>query len=155
MPQKYSPLNNIKLAERRRNIVLNSMYKLNMINAQDYDVLKNRALKLANNFQDLIAPHLKESVRIFLEDLVGKNKLYTGGLKVQTTIDANMQKIAQEVFKTHCSILTKKLNKTINGALIAIDVKTGEIKALVGGIDFENSQFNRAISAKRQMGSDF
>ncbi len=66
-----------------------------------------------------------------------------------------MQKIAHKAFQIECIRLTKELGDDVDGALIMIDRKTGEIKALVGGFDFTTSKFNRAFQARRQIGSIF
>jgi penicillin-binding protein 1A len=98
---------------------------------------------------------MRETVRIFLEDLLGKEDLYTGGYVIQTTINTAMQRHAEHVFREQCCALKKNLLPDIDGAFISMDVHTGQIKALVGGYNFGASKFNRAIQAKRQMGSIF
>ena len=94
-------------------------------------------------------------MRLFLEETFGKKRLYTGGLLIQTTINTPMQKAAEKAFSQHLKNLTVHYSKDLEGALVCIEGSTGAIKALVGGRNFSTSQFNRALSAQRQMGSTF
>jgi penicillin-binding protein 1A len=121
-----------------------------------------------------LAPYFLEYIRGYLERKYGKETLYTGGLKVFTTLDINMQKAAnmavaeglESYEKRHVEDNiedsmeleeeTPEITKLkIQGALVCIDPHNGHIKALVGGRSFSESKFNRAISAKRQPGSAF
>ena len=88
-----------------------------------------------------------------LEELVGKHKLYTGGLRIQTTLNRKMQDAAAQAFQDHLTKLRKRFTPTLEGALLSIEGSTGQIKALIGGSDFQASQFNRALKARRQLGS--
>ena len=102
-----------------------------------------------------LAPHLKETIAYFLEETVGKERLYTGGLRIQTTLNRKMQETAEKVFKDQFKKMHKKFSADLEGALLCIEGSTGAIKAMVGGCDFQISQFNRALKARRQMGSTF
>jgi penicillin-binding protein 1A len=154
-PGTYSPLVSPHLTEKRRNTVLRLMEKRGFLSHKDYLQARQQPIVVAQVEKDTIAPHVKEMVRIFLEDLVGKQQLYSGGLTIQTTLNYGMQKAAESSFSEHISMLKNNLLPTIDGALIAMSVTTGEIKALIGGYDFSTSKFNRATQAKRQMGSIF
>jgi penicillin-binding protein 1A len=154
-PGNYCPLISLDLAQKRRNIVLHSMRKRNLITPQQYETAKIESIATKSGEQNLFAAHVKESLRVFLEDLVGKKALYCDGLIIQTTINRAIQTQAEKLFYEQSSQLKKNLNNDIDGALISMDVKSGEIKALIGGYDFNNSKFNRALQAKRQMGSIF
>lgn len=154
-PNKLCPLNNPDQTLIRRNYVLNSMYKLGFINLEEYKKCFENPIRVIKEDKDEIAPHLKEEIRIFLEETLGKQQLYTGGLKIYTTLNLRTQKIAQKVFNENLEKLKKTLTPDLDGALISIDGKTGAIKALIGGYNYEKSQFNRALKAKRQMGSIF
>lgn len=151
----YSPLYNAEASLNRRNTVLHSMFKLGYISEQEYFQAKESDLGLINEASNTIAPYLKESLRLFLEELVGRQTLYTGGLKIQTTLNQHAQYHAQQEFFKQVATLKKTISLAVDGALISMDVKTGEIKALVGGYNFLESQYNRAEQAKRQLGSIF
>ena len=88
-----------------------------------------------------------------------KNKygkaLYTAGYKIYSTLDFRMQQIAEEAVKSGLSSIEKRDRQGVEAALIAVDARTGHIKAMVGGSNFWRNQFNRATQALRQPGSAF
>lgn len=152
-PTSYCPLLCPLSSEKRRNIVLSLMHKHSFINDDEYDAAKKETLQLNTQEYIAMAPHLKEAIRIQLEEMLGKRALYYNGLVIQTTINSRIQKEAESVFHKQCENLKKTLTPDIDGGLISIDVHTGEIKALIGGFDYVASKFNRALQAKRQIGS--
>lgn len=154
-PSHYSPINFPENSQRRRNTVLRLMQRRGYIDDAMCLQAQSVVLHVENPEIDLIAPHLKETIRIFLEEYVGKQQLYSGGLIIQTTINYDTQKQAQKCFYEHVTNLKKTFLPGIDGALLSIAPATGEVKALVGGYDFQKSKFNRAMQAKRQMGSIF
>jgi len=154
-PGQYSPILYPLSAQRRRNIILGSMKKLNYITAQEYEAAVKSPLQVKENDATLFAPHLKELIRMQLEDEIGKDILYTKGLVIQTTLNCAMQEKAEKSFNEKISEYKNTIMPQIDGALLTMESKTGEIKAMIGGINFNNSKFNRAWQAKRQMGSVF
>lgn len=152
-PQLYCPLYKPEVTQQRRNIVLNSMYKLNFISKEQYEEAIQKPVTIVKNDSGSLAPHLRETLRIFLEDKFGKQKLYSGGLKIQTTINIKMQTAAESIFKSNILNLRNTIAPDIDGALISIEGNTGAIKVIIGGYNFSQSQFNRAFKAKRQLGS--
>ena len=98
--------------------------------------------------------HVREYVRLQIEKIVGKEKLYSDNLIVQSTIDVAMQHEAQQIFISHVTRLQKTIAPGVEGALLTIDGESGAIRAMMGGVNFAVSQFNR-INAKRQFGSIF
>lgn len=154
-PTYYSPIVYKDHAKRRRNIVMRCMFDRGYI---DHALYKKSCLEplIVQDFEsEQIAPHLKETIRLFLEEKVGKQQLYSGGLRIQTTLNIEMQKIAEKAFSEHIAFLKQTLSDKIDGGLVSIAVHTGQIKALIGGYDFTQSKFNRAVQAQRQMGSIF
>ncbi len=154
-PGRYCPLLYPLSCKKRCNIVLRKMLLLGFISQEEYEQAEGKLLVIEKGTHQVCAPHLRESMRIFLKKLVGKATLYGGGLQIQTTLNQKMQMIAQQAFYDECSRLRQELGKDVDGALITIDSKTGAIKALVGGFDFAISKFNRALQARRQIGSVF
>lgn len=152
-PGNYCPITHGAEAKKRRNVVLHSMYKLKRITQQEYETALTEDMHIQQSKSHFFAPHLRETIRLFLEDLVGKEKLYCGGLVIQTTLNTTIQRHAEKIFHEQCTQLKKTLRPDIDGALISMDVKTGQIKALIGGYDFAISKFNRALQARRQIGS--
>lgn len=154
-PARYCPVSYPLASQKRRDIVLGKMLHLNYITQDEYEKEVTEEIDLYLNPHESCAPHVKETLRIQLEQMLGKSALYTGGYTIQTTINMKMQLIAQEIFKKEISRLRQELGKNIDGGLIILDRKSGEIKALVGGFDFAQSRFNRALQAYRQIGSIF
>jgi penicillin-binding protein 1A len=155
-PAQYCPLLNPISNGERRNVILRTMNKLNFISPQECKDACSKNVVLMEHNQDAgYGPHARELLRMLLEEMVGKQQLYSGGLRIQTTINQHIQRVAQQEFYDQCMRLRDELDKKIDGGLITLEVQTGEIKALVGGADFSQSKYNRAVQARRQMGSIF
>ena len=167
-PNYYSPFKNPEQAKKRRKTVLDRMLTVGFIYENDYKNALNETIPtekppIASN----ICPYFVEYVRLQLEPVFGEDMIYRGGLSVYTTLDADYQKAAEAALESNLSEIEKdpafvsnlarqqKSSSTIQGAILATDVKTGGILAMVGGRDFKTSQFNRATQAMRQPGSSF
>jgi penicillin-binding protein 1A len=168
-PSQYSPFVNVNKATQRRNVVLLQMYKLKMITKEEYINSKKEPLIVSKGYiPTTYGSYFIEAVRQYLESKYGSNAIYYGGLKIYTTMDLELQKIAEQVMNSYLerfdlerasATAVKQISSTttskVQGGLVCIDVETGEIRALVGGRDFRESQFNRALQARRQPGSAF
>ena len=153
-PARYCPITCADAAQRRRDVILNAMESLGFVNHSVCCQAKSEPLTIMNQARSGQIGYIKESLRQFLEEQLGKHVLYTGGFTIQTTFNQKIQQCAEQNFKHHVEGLRGELGM-IDGALLTLDVHTGAIKALVGGYDFKQSQFNRALQAKRQLGSVF
>lgn len=156
-PSRYSPFKNPERALRRRAIVLARMRAVGFITKeQKKESAEKDIVILPLNVIAKIAPHFVDNIRQTLEVKYGK-QLYQGGLKIYTTLDKKMQAAAEKIFEKHLANFDSLAESTVTveGALLCLDVKSGGIRALVGGRDFQTSQFNRAFQAKRQPGSAF
>ena len=154
-PGHYSPLFFPYSALNRRNSVLTKMQKLGFASQEEIVKAKKTELAIRATDSQAMAPYVKEYIRTFLEEKVGKKQLYTGGLKVKTTLSKDMQLSAEHVFVHHFTKMRQSYGADLNGALISMDGQSGEIRALIGGVSFAESQFNRALYACRQQGSIF
>jgi membrane peptidoglycan carboxypeptidase len=155
-PSRYCPLLHPERTKLRRNTVLRAMVEVGFITQEEADVAQNEPLELIKNSTHMIGPHVREAIRQMLEEYLGKHMLYTGGLIIQSTINSSIQKQAQRSFRDKMSAIRKDLGNNVDGGLIMMHGSSGEIKALVGGYSFHESQYNRALfPAKRQMGSIF
>ena len=156
-PEYYSPYKSMKKAKWRQSLTLDNMTKNNFISETDAQIAKKVPLKLVNKLSPkkykMFAPYFSSHVIAALGEKYGDDVLKKGGLKVQTTIDLKMQQIAENLMANEINKLSK-YNIT-QGALISIEPQTGFIKAMVGGRDYEMSQFNRVTQALRQPGSSF
>jgi penicillin-binding protein 1A len=165
-PNYYNPFKNTKASLARRNLVLLKMRKLGYITRKQ----KKEALKITlpvkhNTLKDKKNNYFIEFLKITLEPKYGTNVLLKSGLSIYTTLDTKMQKVAEKALEDTLSkfdedklktLETNKKNLTkVQGALIALDPKTGAIRTMIGGRNFNESQFNRATQAKRQAGSAF
>lgn len=155
-PKAYSPLYAPQASLQRRNLILQMMQQHGIISDQQYQAAVHQQMSIKDaDTTSTLAPHGQEMIRLMLESIVGRERLYTGGLTIQTTLDSNIQQQAQNAFTSHVATLRKKIHPQTDGGLITIDSQTGEIRALVGGFDYRDSKLNRATQAYRQMGSVF
>jgi 1A family penicillin-binding protein len=159
-PAFYSPYTHPQAARLRLRTTLLRMRQCGFISPAQYrqylrQPLTLPGLKPQNNrapyFVDLLQ---KELILLFPGD---PELLYNAGLKIESTLDPDLQQAAQQVMEKRLPRLYRDSRGLMQpqGALIAIDPVNGEIRALIGGSDFGKSQFNRATAAKRQPGSAF
>ncbi len=165
-PNDYNPIHDIVKATRRRDVVLDKMVDAGYITRQVADETKAMPI-VVKRTEVQNAPYFTEYVRQQLETVYGSNAIYKGGLLVYTTLDLNLQQMAQDAIENGLDTADKKAEEylkyfftlgqkpTLQGALLVMDPHTGYIKAMVGGRDFSVSQFNRAVQAERQPGSSF
>ncbi|MEI6153159.1 MAG: PBP1A family penicillin-binding protein [Deltaproteobacteria bacterium] len=159
-PSKLSPFKNPSRAIERRNIVLRKMYDAGFINKSAYMQAMKTPLALApfrayEKKTGYFIEYVKQNLDEFVED---SQDIYTKGLNIKTTVNLKMTEHGYEAiekglqgYKTrHPSVAVLP-----EVALIAIEVKTGDIKVMIGGRDFTSSPYNRAVQAKRQPGSAF
>lgn len=153
----YSPLNAPGNAKKRRDGVLKKMVRLGYITQEQGEKAAAKNLQIQDYAPgNPIRLYLHEWVRIWAESKWGKDVLYRNGLKIKTTINTSMQEKAEKIFTTHVHHLRKQMGgDQLNGGMMSIAPETGEIKVMIGGYDFRQSQYNRATQAYRQMGSSF
>jgi penicillin-binding protein 1A len=161
-PSRYSPLVNLDLALKRRNLVLKQMYDTGIISEYDYERATNEEIHINNKSQKPNpAPYFVEYLKKNLEENLGASRLYKSGLEIYTTLDFKLQMAAQKAVTNGLLALETRMKKSgilqnkPQAALVSLDVRTGGILAMVGGSNFNESSFNRAVNAKRQPGSAF
>jgi len=161
-PSRYSPLVNQELALKRRNMVLGQMRDTGIITANDYEQAAKEALDIDNaRKKSTRAPYFIEYVKKILEDTLSASTLYKGGLSIYTTLDYRLQQAAEKAVADGLQSLQARMEKNnlnagdAQAALVSMGVKSGDILAMVGGKNFDESFFNRATSARRQPGSAF
>lgn len=153
-PSLYSPFKNPEKAKERKSVVLRQMLDHKLITRAQYDAAVKEPLPVIPHFRKYEAPYFIEMLRHDLEARYN-NDLYTAGYKVYSTIDYAMQKAAEAALAGGIASLEKRTKGSVQAALVAMNPKTGHIKAMVGGTDFWKNQFNRATQALRQPGSAF
>jgi penicillin-binding protein 1A len=180
-PNRYSPVTDADRAKDRRATVLRRMRELGFITeAEEKEADGEPISNVALGRKEKEAHYFLEEVRQELAPKYGEERLEQGGLQIRTTLDVKFQRAAERILEEHLAnfditygtAALKEYNDNllkntteqveisttppvIQGALIAMDVHTGAIRAMVGGRDFKTSQFNRARQAKRQPGSSF
>ncbi|MBB6445533.1 PBP1A family penicillin-binding protein [Bacillus benzoevorans] len=152
-PSIYSPLASMEKARQRQQIILTAMEKNGTASKEDAAQAEKEELTIIGKHPHnmlVTAPYFQDAVRQALKyDLqLDERTIELGGLKVYTTLDLRQQEMAE---KTMASLIDKESD--IQVGLIAMDPKTGHVKAMIGGRDYEESPFNRAIQAVRQPGS--
>jgi penicillin-binding protein 1A len=156
-PSSFSPLVNPELAKRRRNLVLQRMVTAGFITEGERAEAAASEIAVQPSppkYQASETPYFTSYVLQELPKYISKEEMEMGGLTVETTMNLKWQKIAQETVRN--AIADYGYGQAFEqAALVAIDPRTGEVKALVGGDDFTKSQFNRATQAQRQPGSTF
>lgn len=160
-PSVFSPLVNPDLAVARRNIVLRQMLSTGVITRDQYDRAVETPYIAVKRQKTSRAPYFVDFIKKILEAEIGPDRLYRGGLTVMTTLSHQLQEYAEQALEKGLSEITdrRRANHIAGldpqGAIIAIDVRTGGILAMVGGTDYRQSVFNRAVDARRQPGSAF
>ncbi|MEK6602016.1 MAG: PBP1A family penicillin-binding protein [Candidatus Binatota bacterium] len=163
-PNRYSPYRSTEAASKRRNVVLAKMLEEKLITRSQYEaavreVMQRRELvKVAND-----APFYVDFLKRELAEIYSHEVLTAEGLRIFTSLDLQLQRMAEKALVDGLKRLEESypfLRKRgeedhLEGAIVVIQPQTGEIKAMVGGRDYQKSQFNRVFQARRQPGSTF
>ena len=178
-PERYNPRRFPDRTVQRRNTIVELMRRSGTVSEQDASLARAYPLKLARRADagDL-APYFVEWVRQQLDEHFGR-QLYEQGLKVFTTVDLDMQSAAERSLERQLRAIEggsygafahptyEQVNARVKGdedaaaspylqgAFVAVDPRSGAVRAMVGGRDFDESKFNRATQARRQPGSTF
>ena len=176
-PNRFSPLRNPEGAAAERNSVLDRMLELKQISAREAE--QARTAKVTSNRKRL--PQIQENyamdaVQRDLNAILTPEQIDFGGLHIYTTLDPTVQRAAEQSLEAHLHKVENQSNfrhptkasyrppaegedssmPYLEGAVVVIDNASGGIRALVGGRDYEQSKFNRALApANRQVGSSF
>jgi penicillin-binding protein 1A len=156
-PESLSPFIDYKKAKQRQYVVLRRMRDLQWITPQEEAAARKQPIRLGKvtSFQGSAMPYVTEATVQELTKRFGRDALLKGGMRVQTTVDTKLQRIAEDVVKRgHANLLAQGVYAD-QMALVAVDPRTHFVKAMVGGVDYSKSQYNRAVQALRQPGSAF
>jgi len=173
LPNAYSPIYHPERARKRRNIVLRRMLEENVISKAEYESARNDSVLIhPPKEKKSSADYFIEYIRPRLQKKYGVNRLFTGGLRIYTTLDTELQNYADSVLNKHLTQFENKNNYEfkfadfppdttdiitpyVQGGVFSIEPETGYVRILIGGRSFNHSKFNRMTQAKRQPGSSF
>jgi penicillin-binding protein 1A len=167
-PTRYNPLRYFERAKARQLVVLGRMQASGYLSREEVRVAAADSLTFHNNDQrNPMGGYFVDMVLKALEERYGPQIVYHGGLKVTTTIDPELQQIAEASLQRGLSDLDALIGPSTardasgnskerpQGALVAVQINSGAIKALVGGRNYAETEFNRAIESNRLPGSGF
>jgi penicillin-binding protein 1A len=174
-PSTYAPTVSPERAVARRNVVLQAMFDTNAIDRGTWQAARSAKVALHDTLraEEPHGQYFKEAVRRELVDRFGWQRVYQGGLRVYTTVDMPMQVAAESAIANQLKAIETRRTawqarrsaarptkpaenyEPLQAALLALDPQSGQVRAMVGGRDFDESHFNRAVQAKRQPGSAF
>ncbi len=172
-PGYYSPYNSYERFIRRRNVALNEMFKEGQISKAELDSAVAESLYVVDHSKkEIIGPYFISEVKREMEELFGRAYITWGGYKVYTTMDQDMQMLADSILEWGLkrvelywhlkkkeeipdSLIHYENIPYIQGSMVVMDPRTGYVLSLIGGRDYKHSLYNRAIQAKRQAGSAF
>ena len=157
-PSQFDPTRNLNLSLSRANNVISRMYELGWINKGEYEIAMAETPAIYNEtLTQNKAPYVvdevvKEATKIFPD-------IKTGGYTIETSVDLKTQELANEALNFGYNEILKRDKdanaSNLNGAIVVTNPLNGEVLALVGGVDYAKSNFNRATQSKRQTGSSF
>jgi penicillin-binding protein 1B len=155
-PPRLSPFEHPDRAKERRNVVLQAMAESGFISAEAADRASREPLQVVQRALESEAPYFVDYISQELQD---KYFAVASTVDVYTTLDLHLQRLAHDVVRDGLTkvdeILARRKRPPAQAALIAVDPRNGDILALVGGRSYNQSQYNRAVSARRQPGSVF
>lgn len=168
-PSSYNPYYHMDRALKRRETVLERMLENHYITEEQAREAREEPLILKGTKTGAtIGPFFVDYVADLLVEKYGNDIVNSAGLKIYTTMDIELQKIAEESVRTKLAELDSlqkdpyfkrsaqlQEQKRLESALVSIDVHTGAVRAMVGGRDYTTSEFNRAVESNRQPGSGF
>lgn len=164
-PNRYATTRNLQLAVERRNNVLDAMADTGAITSEQAETAKRESLQIKKQEprEDYGGSYFIDYVERFLDQRYGSNG-ESAARRVVTTMDPRLQRAAHDAVVKHTARLDRVIHrparkgeevKPVQAALVALDAHTGEVLAMIGGRNYDESQLNRATDARRQPGSTF
>jgi 1A family penicillin-binding protein len=145
-PGRYNPRGESAKVMARRDVVLQRMVEVKSLTPKQKQKLRAQRVTFTQPNQ---APAYLAHIKSKLVERFGRETLEQGGVEVTAALDLNLQKLAEKALHEGVG----KVSPQLQGALLSLDTATGDLLAVVGGVDFAKSDFNRAFYARRQPGS--
>lgn len=153
-PGDGNPRENLQLAAARQRRILAAMQRHLWLSADEYTAARHETLHIVPAQPILWRyPYVVAAVRRQLLAEYGRDVVYRGGLSIYTTIDTQLQQVAENALSQ--AVSQGRDRHVGTGALVAVEPGTGYIRAMVGGVDYVNNQYDHAMQARRQPGSAF
>jgi penicillin-binding protein 1A len=157
-PNSFNPVRNYQAAIEYRDRVISRMAELGMVSADDAQRARRSRIdispKAKEELESTIAPYYYDHVFSELDQLLGARLAQEGNFVVETGLDIAMQAKAERALRNTVANVGSASGFD-QGAIVTLDFSTGDVLALVGGVDYQASQYNRATQASRQPGSTF
>lgn len=153
-----NPIDNPDLAKSRRDIALQRMLEEGYITPKQEADAEKADIKVVQRHFDIKAPHFVFYVRNYLVNKYGEDAVYKGGWSVITTLDYDAQTQAEDIARNQIAKLTQDKRNVTNASVVAMKPATGEITAMVGSVDYFNTDIDGQVNiatADRQPGSSF
>lgn len=158
-PNRYLLFRNTEAAKARRNRVLARMRDLDMISEEAFAQASGAPVTLRSGEAPVhLSSYFIDYIQRITKDEMGNERLYHTGYRYYTTLDPVIQQAAEEAVTRGLETIETKARRArepLQAALVAVDPKTGELVAMVGGRNYAQTRFNRALDARRQPGSAF
>ena len=148
-PAIYDPYIDPDAALARRATILDLMLRRGYITRQERDAAADQPLGVVPHDIVMQAPHMVTTVREQLEYLYGTEMLYKGGLQVYTTLDLDLQHLAEDVAREKIALLKER--QASNAALVAIDPNSGQVLAMLGSVDFYDESISGQVNVARRL----
>jgi len=154
-PERFSPYKDPELAKKGQRVALERMVKAGYISQKQADIAFSVPLKYPgiHNFS-YRAPYFTSFLLNQLINRYGSDAVMRGGLRIRSTLDMDLQFKAEDLLRKAIATYGKQMHFS-QGAIVVLDPRTGFIRAMVGGVDYTKSKFNRVLQAHRQPGSSF
>ena len=155
-PSYYNPRRHPERVIERRNLVLRILFENNELQRNEYEYAINQPLNLASGASLISGKHpaFMSMVRRELKTVLSDPNMRESGLKVFTTLDSVAQRKAEQALKAGVKAQQKRMKLTaLQAAMVVTDIKSGEVRSIVGDVNPQFQGFNRALDAKRAIGS--
>ncbi|MGB3534831.1 MAG: transglycosylase domain-containing protein [Microcoleaceae cyanobacterium] len=157
-PNTFNPIQNYQLAIEYRDRVIERMLSLGMISSEEADTARRSRIEINSKAKELLqsttAPYFYDYVFVEMEQLLGSQLAREGNFIVETGLNPRLQTQAENALQNTVNTTGQQVGFS-QGGLVTLNTRTGEILTMVGGSNYEQTQFNRAAQALRQPGSTF
>lgn len=152
-PEYYNPETNFPALKNRQETVINVLVDQGILAADEGQAIKEEPLHVRSFQPDASNhPYLRAYISSQIEEMLGSKSLYQAGLKIYTTVDSRMQNAAEKTVRNHARAIANRGITARDLALVSVEPASGAIKAMAGGVDYNQNQLNMAV-LPRQPGS--